>query len=298
MITIFTATYNRAHLLPKLYQSLLLQSVKDFEWVIVDDGSNDDTTSVVSNFINDKKLAIRYFKKTNGGKHTAFNEGVKNSNREYFFNVDSDDILPYDAIQKVYDTILIQKEQFPDLAGVAFRKAYMDGKLVGTFIPNSRLVANNISIRYEYQVMGDLAEIFKTSILKQYPFPENVERFCPEILVWNRIALKHDLLFTNDIVYHCEYIQGGLTANITKIRMNSPINTCATYKELFEVPNLPFKEKVKANINFWRFYYAANNDKKKHIQQPESILNLVGKLAGKWMHKRDYKLVYESIANN
>ena len=100
-ITVFTPTYNRAHLLPRLYKSLCAQTCKDFEWVIVDDGSVDDTKSIIDGFINDNSITIRYFCQENGGKHRAINRGVKEAKGNLFFIADSDDTLPEKSIETV-----------------------------------------------------------------------------------------------------------------------------------------------------------------------------------------------------
>ena len=104
MITVFTPTYNRGNLLNRLYQSLCKQKNKEFEWVIVDDGSTDETSSVIK-MIQDKhaceNFPIHYYKKENGGKHTAVNMGVQKAHGDLFFIADSDDILPSEALQVV-----------------------------------------------------------------------------------------------------------------------------------------------------------------------------------------------------
>ena len=114
MITIFTPTYNRAEFLAPLYDSIKNQSSKDFEWVIVDDGSTDNTYSAVAEIINshDGSFPIRYFKKPNGGKHTAINMGVNVEEGELFLILDSDDELPptaIETIEKRYKMIMANK---------------------------------------------------------------------------------------------------------------------------------------------------------------------------------------------
>lgn len=290
MITIFTPTYNRAHLLNNVYQSLIQQSNKDFEWLIVDDGSTDNTQQIVQQYIDDKKLQINYIRKPNGGKHSAINAGAKAAKGAYFFILDSDDKLPNDALQLITEKISLFSDQLKQLGGIVFRKAHYDGSLVGSPIPEDGLIANSYTIRYKHGVSGDLAEIFKTDVIREHPFPENnEERFCPEVLVWHRIANHYDLLFFNDIVYLCEYLDGGLTASITKVRMQSPLNTCQTYKELAESAQVPFKIKIKSLLNFWRFYYAAPITKRKIIKVPNSVWNPVLKTLGYLIHLKDKK---------
>ena len=139
MITICTPTYNRGHLLKRLYQSFCKQKYKDFEWVIVDDGSTDATENVVSSLVLEHNnvqdgFPIRYFKKVNGGKHTAINTGVKYAEGELFFIADSDDLLPEDSLLIVYEewSKIKHDESFLGICGI---DADMNGKIIGSGLP-------------------------------------------------------------------------------------------------------------------------------------------------------------------
>ena len=101
MITLFTPTYNRVHLLSRLYNSILMQDVIDVEWLIVDDGSIDDTEALIENFQKESIINISYYKKSNGGKHTAINFGLQNAKGELFFIIDSDDVLAENALKNI-----------------------------------------------------------------------------------------------------------------------------------------------------------------------------------------------------
>lgn len=258
MITIFTPTYNRAYLLNNAYQSLLLQTKIDFEWIIVDDGSTDSTEELISEFISQNKINIRYIRQQNKGKHFAINRGVEVAKGELFLILDSDDVLPertLDIVCKKY----LENQKDINFGGVAGRKAYFDNTLVGSKNDFKDLLSNALDIRYKHNLRGDLAEVFKTSVLREFPFPEiENEKFCPEALVWNRIAQKYNLLYFNDIIYKCEYLSDGLTSKITKIRMESPLASMLAYSEL-STYKIPFIEKIKATINFWRFSFNSNS---------------------------------------
>ncbi len=273
-ITVFTPTYNRAYRLKNLYSSLVEQSFSDFEWLIIDDGSTDNTEKLVASLLDEKKINIKYIKQRNGGKHRAINRGVSEAKGSLFFIVDSDDVLPYKALQIIwekYKTI----ESNNEIAGIAGLKADLEGKCVGSGL-QSNVVANAIEIRNKYGVTGDLAEVFRTEILKKYPFPDiQNEKFCPEALVWNRIAQSYSLLYFNEIVYHCEYLNDGLTAKITKIRMNSPVASMLTYSEL-EACDIPIIQKLKANINFWRFARYSNLAFSEKIKKVNAFSSVIG----------------------
>lgn len=287
-ITVFTPTFNRAYRLKELYDSLLKQSYANFEWLVVDDGSTDNTEELIAGFKNQNSIHIRYFIQKNGGKHVAINKGAREAEGELFFIADSDDILPENALQKVatyYETV----KNDPKIGGVSGRKAYYDGKLVGNNKAFSPVIADAVEIRYDHKIQGDLAEVFKTQALREFPFPEyENEKFCPEVLVWNRISSKYKLLYFDEPIYLCEYLEDGLTAKIVKIRMNSPLATMDTYAEL-EKKNIPISHKLRANINFWRFSFNSNLGFPKKNSNVSFLLTLLGLPIGFAMFLRDKK---------
>ena len=277
MITVFTPTYNRGNLLNRLYQSLCKQNYKEFEWIIVDDGSLDDTSSIV-NIIQDKHtcgdFSILYYKKENGGKHTAVNKGVQKANGDLFFIADSDDILPSYALQIIAE-VWEQTKYDNSIGGICgFDGDINDGSIIGTGFPKevhllNIELSNHINIgyidattrdvRFKFKVDGDMKEVFRTSVLREFPFPEiKGERFCPEVLVWNRIASKYKLRHINKIIYLVEYQQDGITSAITRSRMNSPIASTMTYAEMLDY-NISLKWKIRSAINYWRFKYCIKN---------------------------------------
>lgn len=261
-LTIFTPIYNRAIFLNAIYKSLKEQSIKDFEWLIVDDGSSDNCEFVLSKILaeHDDSFKIRFYKKQNGGKHTAINMGVEKSSGELFLILDSDDELPPNAVENVineYQTIADDD----NCGGVCGLMAHRDGKLIGSGFPKDSFEASSLELRYKYNITGDLIEVFKTKVLREFPFPEIYgERFCPEALIWNRIAQKYKLKCFNKIVYYRDYLDGGLTDNIVKIRMKSPIASMMCYAELNKM-DIPFKQKLKAAINYWRFRFCFKGKK-------------------------------------
>ena len=223
MITIFTPTYNREHYLKRLYMSLTIQTDKDFEWLIVDDGSIDATENLIQSFIeNEKSFSIRYYKTVNGGKHRAINKGVQLAKGEWFFIVDSDDWLTEKAVQiiKKYCVEILDNEQFVGVAGL---KVFENNKIVGSTFKGKCLDATSLE-RKRFNILGDKAEIFKTGILKKYPFPEyKNEKFMSEAVVWNKIAYDgYKIRWFNEDIYFCEYQEEGLTNNLRNNYRNSP----------------------------------------------------------------------------
>lgn len=253
MITVFTPTYNRGKLLSRLYKSLLEQTFRDFEWLIVDDGSSDDTESIVKELMDEGKLQIRYFKRENGGKHRAINKGVGLAKGELFFIVDSDDYLLENSLQLVwnYASDIMQDESF---AGVAGSKCNPDGRKIGSPAKYNILDTDSVSYREKYKMKGDEAEVFKTDVLKKYPFPEfSGEKFVTEDIVINEIAKKYKLRHFNTNIYVCDYLQQGLTLNIRKHHRNSPRGTMLYYSNLVSDSRYGWNRHIRDTISFWRY---------------------------------------------
>lgn len=215
--TIFTPTYNRGYILANLYEDLKKQTYKDFEWLIVDDGSTDNTKELVEEFKNEGILNIRYIKKENGGKHTAINTGVREANGEFFFIVDSDDGLMPDSmelVEKEWEK-LDNKEEFCGVVGLCARKE--DGQTLGTEIPKEHKISHFAQLYYKFGVKGDKTIVFVTDILKKYPFPEREGiKFLPESVVWYEISKYYKVTCINKHMIIREYLEDGLTKNILK----------------------------------------------------------------------------------
>ena len=253
MITILTPTFNRVHLLPRLFESLTHQTDFNFEWLVMDDGSTDGTSDLFAGktFLS-APFPIRYYWQENGGKHRALNAGVKQAKGDFIFIADSDDwLLPQSvAIVGLHTSAIADDNTF---AGVAGLDVFDDERIVGTGLPQDIIDCNAMDTRYRYHVDGDLKEVFKTAVLQEFPFPEiQDEKFCPEQLVWFRIAQKYKLRYFNTPIYVAEYQPNGITASIIRVRMLAPQATCMMYAEMLAY-KIPFKEKIKAAINFWRF---------------------------------------------
>jgi glycosyltransferase involved in cell wall biosynthesis len=288
-ITVFTPTYNRANLLPKLYESLKKQTFKDFEWLIVDDGSNDKTESVIKNFISESKIKIRYYYQINGGKHRAINKALQLANGKFFFIVDSDDILPENSLELIstYSNKIDSKE----ICGVVGRIYYKNGEKLNNDPSKGEIIANTIELRYKHNIHGDLAEVVLTDILKKYPFPEfEGEKFCAESLVFNRIAKNYKLYFFDKCIYFCEYLEDGLSRNNTKHRMKSPTYAMKIYAELI-THQIPFDKKLKAVINYWRFSVNSKKPFFKKVQEINHFYTLLALPVGIIMHLNDLRKI-------
>lgn len=254
-ITIFTPTYNRGDLLNVLYESLLKQEYKNFEWLIVDDGSSDNTKDVVNQFISEKKIDIKYIFQKNGGKHRAINTGIKKATGDLFFIVDSDDYLTDDALITIIDKEKSIKES--NLAGLCFLRGKDEKNMIGTASKEDNIDLLQFD-RKKYGISGDKAEVFYTKILKKYKFSEyENEKFLNECIVWNKIAFDgYKLRYFNKIIYICDYLENGLTKNIKNNLRKSPKGFLEYINQLLKINKNDFLEKIK----LVSFYYDVMNE--------------------------------------
>lgn len=221
-ITIFTSTYNRRQLIERLYQTLLSQTQKNFEWLVVDDGSSDDTEFFFESLLSEQQpFSIRYIKQENGGKHRAINNGIKKASGELFFIVDSDDYITENAIEKInhWVTTLDDSHKW---AGIAGLRGQTKNRVLGQHNSSYKYIDAKNSERRKFNLLGDKAEIYFTEILKKYPFPEIPgENFISEEIIWNAIAREgYYLRWFNEIIYICDYLEGGLTKDNDKDKSN------------------------------------------------------------------------------
>lgn len=253
--TVFTPTYNRANLLPQVYEDLKAQTFTDFEWVIVDDGSSDGTGNPCKKWINEGVFPIRYIWQPNSGKHTAVNQGVKEAKGYFFAILDSDDWYVLQALEPfLHHWNSIPPEERYGFVGVAGLCAYPTGEIIGTPFPKDTLISDSINIRIKYSIKGDHIGINKTEIMRKFSFPENLGRFVTESLVWNRIAQRYKQPYVNEILGYKEYQPEWLSVRSITIRAKSPNIARCYYKEfVFMRRRLPIPVLMKNYANYIRF---------------------------------------------
>lgn len=242
LITIITPVYNRAHLIGDLYESIKTQINQNFIWMIVDDGSKDEIASVVEQFQKEGNIPIVFLQKENGGKHTALNMAFSYMDTELTIIVDSDDKLTPEATELIERIWKNEKE--PDIAGCVFLRGNTEGERIGhSDLKNGKY--NMIDAMFSHKIDGDKAEVFRCDILKKYRFPvyEN-EKFIGEDYIWRQIYLNYRMIYRNEIIYTCEYLEGGLTEQGRKLRIRCPLGGMANSKVSL-CKEFPAKERIK-----------------------------------------------------
>lgn len=200
-LTIFTPTYNRANSLYSLYESIKIQSYPrdKYEWLIVDDGSSDNTKLIVQKFISEDFINIRYLKKENGGVHTAWNYGIERAFGEFFFRCDSDDLLEIGALKKIdYHINSIQGENIAGVCGLC--KILKSNEIVGNKFPKDIIDSTGLEMVFRFKVFGEKAGCYKTEILKNFLLPEPYGvKFIYEGTIWRRVDKLYKTRFINEV---------------------------------------------------------------------------------------------------
>lgn len=222
LVTVITPTFNRAVTLSRCWQSLKKQSNKNFQWLIIDDGSTDETLDLVNGLKKETKdFQIDYYWKINGGKHTALNFSHQYIKGDFVLILDSDDCLTVDAI----DTILNEWKQNrnnSNIAGVTFMSGMKKDVPLAKMSQN-RVLSNHIDFRINKKIVGDCCETLRTNVFKSYLFPEiKGEFFLGEGMLWTSVALKYETLYINKVIYIVpEYRPDGLTQAGRKMRLKN-----------------------------------------------------------------------------
>jgi glycosyltransferase involved in cell wall biosynthesis len=213
-ITIFTPTFNRAYCLGQLYESLVRQTSDDFLWLVVDDGSSDNTKTLVDSWINEKKIEIQYIFKANEGMHSGHNVAYDNIDTELNMCIDSDDFLPEDAVEKII--AFWKKNRKPNWAGLLGLDAFKDGRIVGTPFPLGMTECKYSELSSRHKVVGDKKFVYNTEIIKKYPaypiFKE--EKFVPLGYKYMLIDQDYDLGVMHEVLCIVEYMPDGSSKNI------------------------------------------------------------------------------------
>ena len=220
-LTVFTPTYNRAYILNQCYESLVRQSCKDFIWLIIDDGSTDNTKELVEEWMkNDNKFEIRYHYKKNGGMHTGHNAAYELIDTELNVCIDSDDFMPDNAVELIVN---FWREYGSDkYSGIVALDIYKNGEVIGCKLPNKK--STTLSGFYDNGGQGDKKLIYRTEVINKYPsYPEfKGEKFVPLDYKYLLVDQDYELLIMNEAVCVVEYMEDGSSKNMFRQYYKNP----------------------------------------------------------------------------
>lgn len=252
MLTIFTPTFNRAELLKRVYDSLLRQREKNFSWLIVDDGSTDNTKEVVEEWLREGRINIQYEYQENGGKMRAHNQGVNLCNTELFLCLDSDDFLTEDAVEIILSCYEKKIKGNPKYGGIVAHKGEdVKTPLYGAIFPKVR--ESTLYGLYERGFSGETTLIFRTQLLKQHLFPEIPgEKYVPEDYVYDQIDKNYVLYVVPKVLTLCQIVKDGYTDNVKKLREENPYGWFLYYRQRASLAK-PSLLKLKYISHYLRF---------------------------------------------
>lgn len=248
-ITVFTPTYNRAYLLPRLYESLCRQSSQDFIWLVIDDGSTDNTKELIEKWKLEDKIEIQYHYKENGGMHTGHNAAYRLIKTELNVCIDSDDYMPDDAIEKImkeWNNIADKS----NIAGIIGLDADKNGEIIGTKIPENLTKGSLMDLYNKHKVKGDKKLVLRTDIVRKYPeYPEyEGEKLVPLGILYMMIGHDYDFVYKNEVYCIVEYQAEGSSASILRQYKQSPKGFAYARKiHIKYADNL--KDKLKAYLH-------------------------------------------------
>ena len=250
LITVFTATYNRGHLIQRIYQSLLRQKEFNFEWLVIDDGSQDQTEDLFNDWTSrDNPFEIRYYKQENRGLIRTLNRGIELARGEYFAKIDSDDYVVDDYTTNISKWVA-SIENSTSIYAVSGVRVTPDGiPLKGKWpdIPRELGFVDATDLeRAAYDLDADMCEAWRTDVLRNYPFPVwNGEKFAPEQIVFNQIALDgYKIRWYPVAMSICEYQEGGLTKGSRKLEIQNPMGYAMMYNHKLKY-DIPFAQKLR-----------------------------------------------------
>jgi len=200
--TVFTPTYNRAHTLPRVYESLCAQTFRDFEWLIIDDGSTDGTENLVKQWQREADFPIRYIWKENGGKHTAHNRAVAEARGRCFAPLDDDDTCIPSALERMnFHWMNIDPAERDDYVAVMGLCMDQNGKLYGERFPSDIFDSDYITYSFSQRIPGERWGCYRTEVLREYPYPvaPGPSAYMIEGVTWFRMARRYKTRYVNEV---------------------------------------------------------------------------------------------------
>jgi glycosyltransferase involved in cell wall biosynthesis len=290
-VTVFTPTYNGAHTLERAYRSLCAQTFREFEWLVIDDGSTDRTGELIRGWMRSSDFPLRYVRQQNSGKHVATNRALDLAAGDFFATLDADDWYSDDALERfLFHWQNIPQESRSRFVGVVALCADQWGEVIGGRFPQDVIDSDFLEIQVKYGVTGDKAGIGRTDVNREFPFPELEQGgWVPEALVYNRMARRYKARFVNEVLRFTEYQPGGITASGGIGRVKSPLTARLYYQECLELGStFPLSHRLRHQANFVRFslHAGARHEDGPLVPVPR-ILRLLSYPLGVGLYLRD-----------
>ena len=249
-LTIFTPSYNRAYILKKCYESLLKQTCKDFEWLIIDDGSRDNTKEIVENWITENKIKIKYIYQENQGMHGAHNTAYKNITTELNVCIDSDDYMPKDAVEIIKEEWSKIKNK-KSVAGLIGLDARENGEIIGTEFKNEGIEITLFDFYNKENGQGDKKIVYRSDLTKKYPYPIfEGEKYVGLAYKYHKIDLECKLITINKVLCIVEYLDDGSSKNMLQQYRRNPNGFCFYRIEEMKNPNANFFYRFRNAIHY------------------------------------------------
>lgn len=300
-LSIVSPSYNKGATIQRLYDSLIRQTCHDFEWIVINDGSTDNTVEMIKSF-HTGLFPIRFVDKINEGLNRTYNLGVMMAQGDYLVRVDPDDYLIDDAVEQI-----LNYRQLADidnrLCGMTFLTKYSNGSIVG-YHPFSEVFRCNFAdYRLIHHGKGDRFEVVKTSVSKKFPMLEiEGEKFCRETPMWYGMAEEFDTLYVPYPIYVREYNENSISANPVKNLSKNPKGAIKGYittlnylekkrREGFHVA----KETLRAGTNLYRFGLYSKGELRKSLKDIPLRVKILSVLPGTILHYTD--LVFPNLVN-
>ncbi|WP_394186472.1 glycosyltransferase family 2 protein [Metabacillus halosaccharovorans] len=246
-LTIFTPTYNRAYCLHVCYESLKSQTNKEFVWLIIDDGSCDNTEDLVKNWKRDGEIEIRYIKQMNQGMHGAHNTAYKHIDTELNVCIDSDDYMPEDAVEKIL--LFWGKYGNDQVSGMIGLDAFNNGEVIGEKMPENINKSTLFDLYNKYGVTGDKKLVYRSELTKKYPYPifEN-EKYVGLAYKYHKLDEEYPMLLLNEVLCIVEYLPDGSSLNMLRQYRVNPKGFAFYRKELMKLSfgsrNFKFRQAI------------------------------------------------------
>ena len=280
-LTVFTPAYNRADLLPRCFESMKRQTNQNFIWMIIDDGSTDDTKNLAAGWMQEPlEFELQYFHKENGGLHTAYNEAIAHVETELCVCIDSDDFMPDDAVEKILR--FWETHGSNEVAGIVGLDYDLEGNCLGDPLPDQKCVNLIDLLAGKYPIRNlDRTNVVRTELYKKYaPMPsfQGEKNFNPHYMHL-QISREYDFLVLNENLRFVEYQPGGMSNNTLRQFRNSPNSFAETRKLYLSFPNTGWKFRLRHSIHYVSSCIFA---KKKHFlkESPAKGLTLAALLPG------------------